>query len=615
MRCDDAQARVSAALDHGPAPGTDVDEHVRTCPNCRVFLRQSARIRQHLRYEVVEAVPDVAPRVRAAVTNVAVTRARRRSPAWLAAAAALLVGAVVGAAVVGFGADREPDTAAANLSAEVLDAQHDVHSLIAGVEVVERGWHADVATRTYHGQLAYRAPESLAVNLVDETAYPSMAWVPNDVTVVVNEDSSWASGPAGCPRELLPACTPRAPRVWAVTEREPFSEAMPAPLDLIVPVVSFEGSAETTVIATGERAGRDAQLVEVSAAQAEPLLAVLRQAGNWREVHPTDRVQIWLDDETLVPLELNVFASTDPNRADWAARLGYSDDPDVPILELRLTDVAINDEPAPDAFPLVPADAVLQNQGFRDLPVRETGIPRPDGLPDGMNSHRAGAIETAGGPSVFVRSWSDGRAWVTVRVTREWSGGRLFGDVGEPVRAVTLVGGGAAYVGPGGTRVGIHGGDDQGLVDAVVAGSLAEGDLVQIAAGLGIEGQPAPPEWPEAGTASLADAEAALPGLLLPVSPEGFEAPGIRIGPDGLVELAYDGPGARSFVLVEAPGTSLAASLEGDAHGVALRDTTARYSPGRGELEWVENDLVISLRSDALTVAELVALAEELDTA
>jgi hypothetical protein len=600
MRCDEAQARVSAALDHGPPPGTDVDEHVRTCPSCRGFLRQSARIRQHLRYEVVEAVPDVAPRVRAAVT-----RPKRRSPVWLAPAAALLVGAVVGASVVGFGPDREPDIAAANLSAGVLAAQADVHSLVADVEMVERGWHADVPTRTYRGELAYRAPESLALVLADETAYPSTAWVPNDVTVMVDEDSSWTRGPAGC--DLLPACTPREPRIRGVSGREPF-------LDLVVPVGSFAGSAETAVLAEGERAGRQARLVEVTAAQADPLLAVLRQAGNWREIHDTDRVQIWLDDETLVPLELTVFASTDANRAVWAARLGYDDDPAVPILEFRLTDVAIGGEPSQDAFAAPPPEAVLLNQGFRDLPVHEIGIPRPPGLPDGMQSYRSGIIETNGGPTVSVRSWNDGRAWAAVRVTREWPGGRLFGELGEPVRSITLVGGGTAYVDAGGTKVGVHGTDAEGSVDAVVTGSLAEGELVQIAAGLGIDGTAVPPEWPEASTATLADAEAALPGLLLPRTLDGFDAPGIRVE-SSLVEFAYAGPGARGFILVEAPGTTFTAPLESDAHGVSLRDTTARYSPERGQLEWVENDRVITLQSDALTLAELVALAETLEPA
>ncbi|MGH9026458.1 MAG: zf-HC2 domain-containing protein, partial [Acidimicrobiia bacterium] len=510
MRCDEAQTRVSAALDHGPDPDAEVDAHVRQCPDCRAFTRQSARVRNYLRYEVVERVPDVSSRVRAEVGR----RSHRRPPVWLAPAAALLVGAVVGATFVGLGTDS--DIAAADLSAEVLAAQHEVQSLVAAVEVVERGWHGDVPTRSYRGTLAYQAPESLSLNLVDQTTYPSPTWVPNDVTVLVAEDSSWTSGPAGCPRELLPACTPRAPRVRGVTAREPFPTATPAPLDLIVPVASFAGSAETPVLARGERAGRDAQLVEVSAGQAEPLLAVLRQAGNWRDIHPTDQVQIWLDDETLVPLEIALYPSPDTTRADWAARLGYDDDPDVPILELRLTDVAIDGEPTADAFPAPPPGAVIQNQGFRDLPAPETGIRRPPGLPAGMRSARAGVIETAGGSAVAVRSWSDGRAWVTVHVTRNWTGQRLFGDLGDPVRAVTLVGGGTAYVDAGGTKVGVHGSNVEGAADAVVAGSLAEAALVAIAAGLGIHGQPAPAEWPEALTASLADAEAALPGLLPP---------------------------------------------------------------------------------------------------
>jgi len=609
MRCDEAQARVSAAFDLGPDPGAAVDEHVRTCASCQEFERQTRRVRQYLRYSVVETVPDVTPAVRASVVH---RRPARR--AVLAPVAAAIVGAMFGAAVIGLGPDRDPTTAAADLSSDVLAAQRDVHSLIAQVEVVERGWHDAVSVRTYAGDLAYRAPESLALTLDDQTAYPSISWVPNDVAVVVADDESWNSGPAGCPRELLPSCTPAAPRTRAVEAREPFPDAATAPLDLIVPVGSFAGSADTPVLATGERSGRPGQLVEVTAAQADPMLAVLRQAGNWRAVHPADRVRLWLDDETLVPLEVAVYPSSDADRAEWAARLGYDDDPAVPILGLRLTDVVLDTSPTDDAFPAAPAGAVVQSQGFRDAPPEETGIGRPDGLASGFRDHRAGFVETATGPPVAVRSWSDGRAWVTVRMTREWLGGRLFGGLGDPVREITLVGGGTAYVGGGGTRVAIHGTDGTGPVDTVVNGTLTETELVDIAAGLGIDGQSVPSDWPEAAAATVADAEAALPGLLLPASLEGYDAPGVRVE-GGIVEFAFLGPGARNFVLVEAPGSMLAAPLERDAYGVALRGTTARYSPTRGELEWIEAANAISLRSEALTLAELVAMAETLEPA
>ena len=69
MRCDDVTERVSLALD-GELDATerdDVERHLATCPTCTAFERAATHVRQHLRYELVQDVPDVQARVLQAI--------------------------------------------------------------------------------------------------------------------------------------------------------------------------------------------------------------------------------------------------------------------------------------------------------------------------------------------------------------------------------------------------------------------------------------------------------------------------------------------------------------------------------------------------------------------
>jgi hypothetical protein len=605
VRCDEATQRVSASLDEATGAGDDaaLASHLAGCRDCRAFRDAALRARQHLRFEVVTHVPDVENRVRAAVSR----PAPRSHWRWLAPAAAVVAGLVAGAAFVGLRPIGDPDVAAADLSAPVLSAQRRVDTLVARVRVTERGWHPDVPVRTYTGQLDYRAPESIAIDLVDATRYPSPAWRPNNVTTVVNQGADWRRGPAACPRESQPSCTPAAPRVIGTSDREPFPDAAPAPLDLVVPVRSLAGGGDQTLLGTRRIGGRSAIGVRVTVAQVEPLLSGLVQTGNWRDLYPSDRVELWLDRESFVPLDVKVFPARSGERDRWAAHRGYDDTPGEPVLEVALDGVRLDQTPSPDAFPPVPPGATTQSLGFHDLAADQVPVPDPGWLPPAMAPYRAGLLQTPNGPSVAERTWSDGRAWVKVRVTHEWAGDRLFGDLGDAVRRLDTSRAGVVYVGDGGRRIAVHGAG----VDVAVSGSVGEGDILRVATSLGIDGQPVPPAWPEASLATVAGAARTLPGLLTPANVAGFDRPAVRVD-GGAVTLAYTGAGARSFVLVEAPGTALAPPVEIDARGVDVRGRTGRYSPERGELEWVERGKTLSLRSRSLSLAELLGIASRL---
>jgi hypothetical protein len=602
--------------------------HLAGCTACAAFQAHLAAIRQRLRFEPVGAVPDVAPRVLAAVRRRAWPAPTGSAPAaavpppaaarppgrgrrgrLLPVAAAFLAGAVVGASFVGLGGRRPAQVALAELPARVVAAQRTLTSLAAEVSLVERNWHPDVPERVLTGRLRYRAPESLALRLTDRTAYPSAAWVRDDVTLVVTGDRWWTRGPRGCPVEAQPACTPRTPRVRLVERREPFDDATPVPLDLVTPVRSFTPAAAPAPLGTRRIAGRAAEGVATTAAQVAPLLAGLVPAGNLRAFHPTDPVELWLDQTALIPLALRVTVAAGGERQRWAAAHGYPDRPGQVILELTLHGVVLNRPLEPGAFPPPPAGTRAEDAGLRDRPANAGGTaPTPGWLPTGFRPYRSGVVGGAG-PRVAVRSWTDGRAWVKVRATRDWPGGRLFGDLGPLVRSLPLATG-VAYASEDGGRVAVHGDG----VDLVVSGSLAPADLVRLAGALPVTGRPVPAGWAEATTATLPQARAASPGLLRPRDPAGFAPPAVRI--DGrVVTLAYAGPGSRGFLLVQAPGTRLAPPLDADARGVRVRGSDGRWSAERGELEWVEHGRVLDLRSATLSLEELLAVAASLEPA
>lgn len=579
----------------------EIEQLLLSSEEARSHVDRLGQLRQHLRYESAGSSPDVAGRVLAAIEETVPRRPVRR----LRIAAAFVAGMIAGVAFIGFSIREPAPIAAAEIPDQVLAAQGQVTSLTAQLHIVERGWHPDVAERVFVGQIAYRAPESLWVEIRDNTIYPSNDWVPNETTFVVNDDVAWSLSVAGCPTEALPGCTLREPRLLVTTDREPFPDAFPAPLDLIVPVASFSRAGEPELLGFKEIDGRRAVGVVVTAAQVAPLLEGLISAGNWREVYPTDRVELWLDQDALVPLAFSVFPADAPDRRLWAIRRGYTDQPDVAVLEVTWTDVVLGDRISTE-FPNPPDETRAVSAGFGDgLPV-DLGTLTPKALPDGMRIHRSGTITTVSGPSVSVATWSDGRAWLKIRWTTDWQSTRLFGELGTLVREIPLDTG-VAYLNERGDRIGLHGSD----IDLVLLGSLPTETLLEIAGSLGVTGRPVPNTWAEAATSTIKDARLAVSGLLVPVELEGFGSPTIRVEPE-IAIFAYAGPGNRGFLLTQAVDEQLSPPLEANVRGVTVRGADGRYSPDRGLLEWVEDSLVISLTSSTMSLDELVSIAKSL---
>jgi hypothetical protein len=604
-------AAVSAALDdEGPWPDA-------LSADAAAFRTGALVLRGALRIEAAEAPPDVLAAVRARIAAedaaggagedvagdaagdagaaadavpVAALAARRRPPrgAWLwGAAAAFATGVLVAALVLGGRSPGRVEVAGADVVDDVVRAQRSVDELVADVTIVEHGVGPDLPVRRSTGTLVYEAPERLWLQLHDATGAPR-GWPANDVEVVVDDDIAWRRGLLACPVDRQPGCLV-GPVTQAITQRAPFSAGAAAPLDLVVPVgglVPRTGVVDATVV-------DDTVVVRTDVAHLRGLVDGLLGTGAFRAVHPTDDVRLVLTADRLTVRSLTVTASGDAARQRWALSEGYDDASGDVLVEVQLTE---RSDPVP-AFPAPPAgDAV--DGGFVDAPAASTvagpDLPAPTWLPPGFTDHRAG---TQG--DVTVQTWSDGRAWISVRATRTWEGGRLFGDVDSLVRAVA-VGEGVGYVDAGGDHVAVHGDG----VDVEVAGSASTADLLAVAASLPVEGIAMPTGWAQAATVDqLPDGALRPPGELV-----------ARVD-GGTVTVAVPGPGDAAAVLVQEPGTRLDPPADPDVAAVAVRGVTARYAPSRGTLSWVEDGWRRELRSIGLDLTGLLAVAEELEPA
>lgn len=606
MRCEAVQRLLSDRLDDPLAPATEaaVRDHVADCGACASFEHRLQRWRRQLRVVALEPPPDVAGAVRSRLEAEDPPRHRTGGRVWWPRAAAVFVVAFsLGAAVVGLGGPQR--LAATELDQLVRSGQHEVRALQATVAVTELGWHPEVPVRRYRGTMTYRAPESLLLGLEDQTTYPDDRWRGNDVTVVVDEEVAWTRARVGCPGAALPDCLPPAPQTTLVTGREPFDPAESVPLDLVVPVDSF-GTADTPGEPTEARvAGRDAIQTTVTVAQLRPFLDGLLGVGTWRRLFATDRATVALDARYGIPLRVEVTAAPGVERDRWAAMHGYDDTAGGVIWSWELSDVRVNVEGA-DGPPAPPANPDRRlDRGFETADVDLDGLAAPVADPPGdLTLHRVGRVG-----QVQVASWSDGRAWVRVRVHPGWDQPRLFGRTGgDLVRRISLDDGTVAYVVEGGGAILIHADDH----DVAITGSVTSQTLRQVAEQLDVGGRPVPRHWTEAAGGTLAQARETLPGLLAPPAVATFTGPAVRI--DGeTVTLSYSGNGDRGLVLTQAPGDVLGPPLDAVVLGVTVRDRPGRYTPRTGTLEWVEDGRTVSLRSTSLTRTELLAIASRLE--
>jgi hypothetical protein len=644
MRCELVERELSARLDGEMDVGSDgpIAEHIETCSRCRAFEAQIHRIHEVARVQPAGPVPDLVPTIMAQVRlerpprrGVVITLPRP-GPVWGRHAAAFVAGAVAAALLLG-GLPmlrRGPSSAlASEIPGRVAQASREVAAYRATFLIEERNFHPRVPVRRLTAAVTFRAPEEFRADVRDLTRYPTGSWPRNDIVLAMDGERWLVEGPVTCPREALPACALEGRERRAVRGREPFDDDTPLPTDVVVPVRTLAGSDRVRVAGEGEILGQPVVIVELPYRDATPLFAYLHAAGSWRPFYPLDLVRVSLDTETWFPLAYEVWPSVTPERRLWSVRNGLPDErPDAPMFRAEAR--SFEEQVPPDWTPRATWAATATDQGFRDVPfgpltVAALALPADLG---GLRPYRAGTFALGGRPrDEFLVSYSKGLTWLKVRQTRRWRLPELFGNIGPLAAPVRLPGGGIGYYEPAtsslGRRISIH----SPQVDLYLESNLPRGELLRVAGSLPVRAEPVPRrwlvrKWPGGvirEQVSLRQAALEAPYLLLPRAlPAGFRPWVAQLAREGgrTSVTAYfrrpgtelDGVGIR---LHQAPGTPLPPPMDPDVLAVEVRGTIGRYSPVRGELEWVERGVYHSLGGTALDLAGLLRVAASLEPA
>ena len=579
--CRITQLELSVAHDERRSAEDGAQTHALACDECTAFRKDLERL------DILLAVGETcqAPDLAAAVME----RATRRGGPWWSVAAAGLIGLTIGAVVGGAGGLGTVE--AAELDALFHAASPRVTALAADLTIVERGWQADVPERVYTGTIEYAAPETLAIELIDTTGYPSSEWIPNDVSVRMADGDVVTRAMTRCPVSALPGCQ-LAPASTAIVDQRPFVEGVLRPLELVGPGRSLSLWSGVEVLGSPEIAGRSTIQIETTVAGVD-LIEALTAHGGWRELHATDRVLLWLDQDTMVPVRIEVFASNSPERSLWELRHGYRDQSRVPIFIVELEELAFESEAIEVEVPEGSASG-----GFVD--TADVTVAQPD--VEGFRAHRSGHWSLPDGGQVDVGSWSDGRSWLMVEQTTRWNRQSLFGFNTPFVDRVDLGDGSIGYVSPSGDALGIHGAD----LDVVVSGSIDTAHLIRVARSLGIHGLEVPDAWEQASTVPVEDLPA---GTLIPGA-AGWSMSAVS-NPDG-VTIQLIGAGRRSVVITQTAGTRLDPPTGPDFSEVTVRGRAGRYDADGGILEWVEQGQIVTLQGTAVSLDELRALANDM---
>jgi negative regulator of sigma E activity len=644
VNCEDTQLVLSAMMDGervGARQAESAVAHAEGCARCKAFARRSGRIRSSVRIRAAEPVPDLVEPIMAAVARERIRpstapvtvrriasrrRPRHRRPMALApAVAAAIAGVIVGSVVVGGPWQRQANRpiAAATVVRNVRSTAPTLTAFHGTYSIHEFGLSPEVPERLLGMDVAFLSPQRFRLGIDDRTDYPSRSWTPTDLLYIEDVTATFSSGPSGCPGDLPEGVCPQTRAT--VSRLSPYSAAAPVPADLVLPVATF-GSARGFQVMGQERiAGNEAVRLRLSFERAAPMFPFLRIGGTWRPFFDRDRVLLWLDADSWLPLRIVVYPSRSQERREWELRYGRAvESPDAPILDVRMTSVS-NEPPDVSMFriPGVPAPAEPR---LDDLPARIGYSP--------ATPHDAGDLElvsivlpTASAPvtpsSLLV--YAQGLDYLKVAERRDWTGPGPFGPVDGVAQQIPLADSGVAYYEPAGEgygrRVAIH----TPTADLFLETNLPRHRLLTIAASLPVRGQPLPPAWRHQGSEGVdvegigvaeALATAGLPASLPERLPEGYVVASAELSKVGsavqavtlyLRQLDMDAAGEPLTLHVEAE-TGLPPPSSSQQSRIRFAGVAGRWTPSRSELEWVDGDTYHSLQG-GLGLPTLLAIA------
>jgi hypothetical protein len=631
--CRCVQAALSLRMDgeHVPRRVSDaVDRHVETCAVCSAFDEGAWTLRERVRFGVAAAVPDLVDPIMAAVRAESPLALRRASPPLRGAGArpprpsvrrfvplvaALVVGAIVGSVVAGgLLASQPTPLAAADVVRGVDAAASRVRNYSATFAVTEYHFAPNVPVRNFTVHVAFSAPEKLRLDVADNTMYPSSRFAPNDLSLVGNGSKWMSSGleTCGSPHETC-----------VVRNRPPFSSSTPLPTDLIVPVSTLGQPEGVAGLERGEVSGRPAVRVELTYARAGPLFPYLAMGGRWRPYFPDDRVVVWLDARTYLPLRTAIFPSTDPARRAWETAHGLPyESPSQAVLESSILSFDSRRPPAgtfrvgahaatSEGAETLQLSNVRADAGFAPVLPADRG---------GLGLYRVVLEKGADTGSVLI-TYADGLSYLKVQESATWRGPTPYGGVPSESEEIALPNSGVALYAPAtpvlGRRISLH----TDSLDVYLETNLPRRELVHIAGSLALRGLALPASWSAAGEPERVPpdrlgSEVPFRPLLPSRVPAGYDLASAQVeragGSRGFT-LFYDQRSSDlaggSFRIHEEPATTLPPASAAHQSIVDVRGVRARFTPDRDELEWVQNAVYIAIDGSGLDLRELLALA------
>ena len=674
MDCELIQVGISKRMDGEPQSQQvleAVDIHLEDCGRCTSFVQGAHRIRTAVRIHEAEPVPDLVQSIMAAVAaeprpvepDEPVERRPEPTPApWTSdkptphlerrrrlrrrlaptIAAALAVGLIIGSLSVGGpfpqSAQRQPAAQAEpTLGRQVLAEAARLDSLRASFSMVERNFAADVPVRRFDMRVLLSAPERFRLDIDDRTPYSDSSDTTNDLSYIVNGGSSYSDGPTPCPSGLAKAC-PR--RRTTVANRPPFSAATPVLSDLVLPVTTL-GGLPIRGRPGPEILGHDTVEIDLSYERAAPLFPYLALFpaldlgdDSWRPFFPGDRVNLWLDAETLFPLRSEIWVGTgdrlfNQERRAWELRWGMLKDPTKrPLLSIQANAFGPLDD---HGHPFrIPRGGERTTEGASALPLRRATSrlsyrPAAVATSAGLDAYRA-VVAPAGDAEQTVVAYSRGVSWLKIGETRTWSEHELFG-VQPEAEQVQLPGVGVAYFEPGtnlvGRRLAIHTEDS----DLVLETNLPRAELLEVARALDVRGRAIPRNWRVQRAGGVVSKRVALDDALarVPFSPRLLsELPaGYTVAS---AELTETGPRTGLTVFYRQVDSDLGgapirlheelarepAPIVSNLKPVGVEHERGLYDPALQRLQWTHRGVYYAIDSPGLEAPMLVELANTL---
>ncbi len=346
----------------------------------------------------------------------------------------------------------------------------------------------------------------------------------------------------------------------------------------------------------------------------------LQLGGTWRPFFDDDRVDLWLDASGWFPLRYTVYPSTDPARTPWELRFGIPHEPtDEPIFDVRLSSLDPN-APDPATFE-VPGWSSAPSVPLASFPRRVGYLPVTPTSPGALTLSSA-VVPPGDDPDApkSVLLYTDGMAYVRIGERPDWTAPRLFGPVDQGAQQVDLSGGGVAYYEPAGDGLGRRLAIHASTTNVFLESNLPRAQLLTLAASLPVRGEALPDAWRtltgsgisiEQVAPDVALARSPIAVALPPTLPAGYvlasgqvvsnaDAAGTDVIAVSFVfrQRQSDAVGGPIVLHVQA-GAALPPASSADQLVVSLDGARARWTPGRGQLEWIAGGAYLSLEGGA----------------